>query len=126
MSLRIGCRRTRRVLRRSASSPADVALGWASACATLPKPLMEVAGEPFLVHQLRLLAAHGAREAVLCVGYLGELIEARIGAERFGIGIRYSFDGARAWTERSARCAGRCRCWVSASSCSNGDTYLRD
>jgi N-acetyl-alpha-D-muramate 1-phosphate uridylyltransferase len=57
-----------------------------------PKPLLEVAGEPFLVHQLRLLAGHGAREVVLCVGYLGELIEARIGAERFGIRVRYSFD----------------------------------
>jgi NDP-sugar pyrophosphorylase family protein len=57
-----------------------------------PKPLLEVAGEPFLVHQLRLLADHGAQHAVLCVGYLGDLIEARIGAERFGIGIRYSFD----------------------------------
>ena len=26
-----------------------------------PKPLLEVAGEPFLIHQLRLLAEHGAR-----------------------------------------------------------------
>ena len=58
-----------------------------------PKPLLEVAGEPFLVHQLRLLAAHGAREAVLCVGYLGAQIQARIGPERFGVRIRYSFDG---------------------------------
>ena len=57
-----------------------------------PKPLLEVAGEPFLVHQLRLLAAHGAREVVLCVGYRGEQIESRIGGERFGIRIRYSFD----------------------------------
>ncbi len=58
----------------------------------VPKPLLEVAGEPFLVHQLRLLAAHGASEVVLCVGYLGELIEARIGSERFGMRIGYSFD----------------------------------
>jgi NDP-sugar pyrophosphorylase family protein len=58
-----------------------------------PKPLLEVAGEPFLTHQLRLLAAHGAREAVLCVGYLGAQIQERIGLERFGIKIRYSFDG---------------------------------
>ena len=58
-----------------------------------PKPLIEVAGRPFLVHQLRLLARHGAREIVLCVGYLGELIRARIG-ERVGeLRIRYSFDG---------------------------------
>ena len=58
-----------------------------------PKPLLEVAGEPFLIHQLRLLARYGARTVVLCVGYLGELIEQRIGAGRFGISIRYSYDG---------------------------------
>lgn len=57
-----------------------------------PKPLLEVAGEPFLMHQLRLLASHGTREVVLCVGYRGEQIEARIGDERLGIRIRYSFD----------------------------------
>ncbi len=57
-----------------------------------PKPLLEVAGEPFLHHQLRLLAAHGAREVVLCVGYLGELIERRVGAERFGLRLAYSYD----------------------------------
>jgi NDP-sugar pyrophosphorylase family protein len=57
-----------------------------------PKPLLEVAGEPFLLHQLRLLERYGASEAVLCVGYRGEQIEATIGSERFGIRVRYSFD----------------------------------
>jgi len=57
-----------------------------------PKPLLEVAGEPFLIHQLRLLAAHGVSEVVLCVGYRGEQIESRIGTERFGIRVLYSFD----------------------------------
>lgn len=57
-----------------------------------PKPLLEVAGEPFLLHQLRLLAEHGAREVALCVGYRGEQIRSRIGDARFGIDIRYSFD----------------------------------
>ncbi len=57
-----------------------------------PKPLIEVAGEPFLFHQLRLLARHGGRRVVLCVGYLGELIERRVGPERFGIRIEYSYD----------------------------------
>ena len=60
--------------------------------AETPKPLLEVAGEPFLMHQLRLLAAHGTREAVLCVGYRGDQIESRIGRRQFGIAIRYSFD----------------------------------
>jgi NDP-sugar pyrophosphorylase family protein len=57
-----------------------------------PKPLIEVAGEPFLYHQLRLLEAHGAREVVLCVGHLGELIERRVGTQRFGLRIDYSYD----------------------------------
>jgi NDP-sugar pyrophosphorylase family protein len=58
-----------------------------------PKPLLEVAGRPFLLHQLELLAAHGSREAVICVGYLGAQIESRIGHQRFGVRLTYSFDG---------------------------------
>ncbi len=60
--------------------------------ADTPKPLLQVAGEPFLMHQLRLLSSHGADEVVLCVGYRGEQIQSRIGERRFGIAIRYSFD----------------------------------
>jgi NDP-sugar pyrophosphorylase family protein len=60
-----------------------------------PKPLLEVAGEPFLLHQLRLLAHHGASRAVVCVGYLGEQIVERIGSERFGIQLEYTHDGPR-------------------------------
>ena len=60
-----------------------------------PKGLLEVAGEPFLLHQLRLLAEHGATAVVICVGYLGELIVDRIGERRFGISIAYSDDGPR-------------------------------
>jgi hypothetical protein len=58
-----------------------------------PKPLIEIAGEPFLHHQLRLLRSYGARRIVLCVGYLGEQIEQRIGSDRFGLEITYSYDG---------------------------------
>jgi choline kinase/putative flippase GtrA len=58
-----------------------------------PKPLLDVAGEPFVLHQLRLLAGHGATRVVLCVGYLGELIERRVGREQFGLRIDYSYDG---------------------------------
>jgi NDP-sugar pyrophosphorylase family protein len=60
----------------------------------IPKALLRVAGEPFLVHQLRLLRSEGFRKIVLCVGYLGEMIEAKIGdGKRFGLQIDYSFDG---------------------------------
>jgi NDP-sugar pyrophosphorylase family protein len=59
-----------------------------------PKALLSVAGEPFLVHQLRLLHSHGFRKIVLCVGYLGEMIKATIGDGRnLGLQIAYSFDG---------------------------------
>jgi N-acetyl-alpha-D-muramate 1-phosphate uridylyltransferase len=57
-----------------------------------PKPLIEVAGEPFLLHQLRLLAANGATSVVVCVGYLGEQVEECVGAKRFGVTIAYSHD----------------------------------
>jgi NDP-sugar pyrophosphorylase family protein len=57
-----------------------------------PKPILEVAGEPFVFHQLRLLAEHGAERVVLCVGYLGEMIERCVGRSRYGITIDYSYD----------------------------------
>ena len=60
--------------------------------ADIPKPLLDVAGEPFLFHQLRLLGEHGAERVVLCVGYLGEMIEERVGRARYGITIDYSYD----------------------------------
>jgi NDP-sugar pyrophosphorylase family protein len=60
--------------------------------AQTPKPLLPVAGRPFLLHQLELLASHGATKAVLCVGYLGEQIAAEIGAEQFGIELAYAYD----------------------------------
>lgn len=59
----------------------------------VPKPLLPVGGEPFLMHQLRLLSKHGIGRVVLSVGYLGDLIERTIGHERFGISIDYSYDG---------------------------------
>jgi len=58
----------------------------------IPKPLVEVAGAPFLVHQLRLLASHGVTDIVLCVGYLAEMILERIGTTCCGIRITYQFD----------------------------------
>jgi len=60
-----------------------------------PKALLNVAGEPFLVHQIRLLHSHGLRKMVLCVGYLGEMIKAKLSdGSNLGVQIAYSFDGA--------------------------------
>lgn len=64
--------------------------------ARLPKALVEVAGEPFIAHQLRLLRRRGSADIVLCLGYLGEQIEAFVGDGRaFGLAVRYSHEGER-------------------------------
>jgi NDP-sugar pyrophosphorylase family protein len=62
----------------------------------IPKLLVEVAGEPFFTHQIRLLKASGITRVVLCVGYLGEMIRETYGdGSSFGIQIEYSFDGPK-------------------------------
>ena len=60
----------------------------------IPKSLLQIGGEPFLAHQLRLLVSQGFDEIVLCCGHLGEQIEQFAGdGSRFGCNIRYSYDG---------------------------------
>ena len=62
----------------------------------IPKLLVEVAGEPFFSHQLRLLRAAGLTRIVLCVGYLGEQIVALYGdGSKWGVQIDYVFDGPK-------------------------------
>jgi MurNAc alpha-1-phosphate uridylyltransferase len=61
---------------------------------TIPKALVEVAGKPFIVRQLDYLRGQGVCRVVLCIGYLGEMIEAVVGnGERFGLEVSYSPDG---------------------------------
>ena len=60
----------------------------------IPKALIEVAGQPFLSHQLSLLRSAGIRKVVLCVGYRGEMIEQSFqNGSQFGMELSYSFDG---------------------------------
>src|SRR5205823_9691663 len=62
--------------------------------ATIPKSMIEVAGEPFIAHQLRLLVGQGINEIVLCCGLMGEQIEAFVGdGAAYGCRIQYSWDG---------------------------------
>jgi|SRR5579871_4532133 len=63
---------------------------------TIPKALVEVAGRPFIDHQLALLRRNGIRRVVLCLGYLGEQIEKHLGdGARLGLTLQYSHDGDR-------------------------------
>ena len=62
----------------------------------IPKLLVELAGEPFFSHQIRLLRKSGLTRIVLCVGYLGErIVEAYGDGAKWGVRIEYSFDGPR-------------------------------
>ena len=61
---------------------------------TIPKALVEVNGEPFLAHQLRLLRTNGIERVVMCVSHLGELIRDYAGdGSAFELRLDYSFDG---------------------------------
>lgn len=56
--------------------------------------MVEVAGEPFIAHQLRLLAREGVTDVVICAGHLGDQVKAFVAdGSAFGCQVRYSFDG---------------------------------
>ncbi len=91
---------------------------------TAPKPIIEVAGEPFLIHQLRLLSSCGIRKVVLCVGHLRHQIELTVGRRWGDLDIDYSYDspaldGTLGAVRNAAPLLGR-RFLVMY-----GDTYLR-
>ena len=61
---------------------------------TIPKALVEVAGKPFIVHQLGYLREQGISQVVLCVGYLGDMIRDVVGnGASLGLKVSYSEDG---------------------------------
>ena len=62
----------------------------------LPKALLEVAGEPFLAHQLRLYGRQGIENVKLLVSYRWEQIQAFVGdGSRFGVKVDYIVDGPK-------------------------------
>jgi N-acetyl-alpha-D-muramate 1-phosphate uridylyltransferase len=59
-----------------------------------PKSLLMVNGRPFVDWQLDRFAASGARNIVMCVGYMGEAIETHVRrALDRGLMVSYSYDG---------------------------------
>jgi NDP-sugar pyrophosphorylase family protein len=59
-----------------------------------PKCLIEVAGRPFVHHQLGQLRGQGVHRVVMCVGHLGEQVAECVGdGSDFGLDVRFSFDG---------------------------------
>jgi hypothetical protein len=63
---------------------------------TIPKSLVDVAGKPFILHQLDYLRRQGLTRVVLCLGYLGEQVEDVVGdGAAYGLEVLYSWDGPR-------------------------------
>ena len=63
---------------------------------TIPKSLVDVAGKPFILHQLDYLRRQGLTRVVLCLGYLGEKVEDVVGdGAAYGLEVLYSWDGPR-------------------------------
>lgn len=60
----------------------------------IPKPMIRVAGKPFLEWVLTQLRDAGFRRAVLCTGYRGDMVQDYFGTGKsLGIAISYSDDG---------------------------------
>ncbi|MBI2069792.1 MAG: nucleotidyltransferase family protein [Elusimicrobia bacterium] len=58
---------------------------------SMPKPMIEVAGKPFLEHQMLMLKNQGFRRMLLLTGYKAEAVENYFGdGTRWGLEINYS------------------------------------
>jgi len=59
-----------------------------------PKPLLEVGGRTLIEHQIQRLRRAGYHQLVVNLGYLGHLIELRLGdGAAYGVHIRYTREG---------------------------------
>ena len=65
----------------------------------IPKPMIEIAGRPFLEYLLLQVAAYGIRDVVLCLGHLAHVVRSYFGRGRqFGVSISYSEEPKRLGT----------------------------
>lgn len=60
----------------------------------MPKAMLELAGKPFVTHQLEILKRNNVKHVVICAGYLGQVLEDYIRAGNdYGLTVDFSFDG---------------------------------
>jgi len=90
---------------------------------TIPKPMIAVAGKPFLEWQLKLLRGGGIANALLLVAYLGGQIEEYFGnGAKVGCRVDYSYEPSPLGTGGALKNAeAKLRDWFVLV---NGDTYL--
>jgi len=60
---------------------------------TVPKPMVEIEGRPFLEYKIESLKKYGIKNFIFCVGHLGHIVEEYFGdGKRFGVNILYSYE----------------------------------
>ncbi len=94
---------------------------------SVPKPLLRVAGEPFVVHQLRWLASEGVTDVVYSIGYLGHMIVDTLATrDDLGCSVRFVDEGsARLGTGGAVRLAVEAGPLTGSFFVLYGDSYLR-
>lgn len=61
---------------------------------SVPKPLVNIMGKPFIQWQIELLREFGIKRFLLCVGHRADQIETFLGdGSRFEVEVKYSHDG---------------------------------
>ncbi len=63
--------------------------------ATVPKPMLPVAGQPLVAHTLDAAIDAGAEELILVVGYEADVIRTQFGTSRQGVPINYAVQHER-------------------------------
>lgn len=59
----------------------------------IPKSLVDIDGNPFIYHQLKLLEEKGFEHVILCLGKYGEKVEKYVKSMDTKLKIDYSYDG---------------------------------
>lgn len=72
---------------------------------TTPKPVMPLAGRPFLTFMLDWLARHGVDEAILSCGFMSERVQEVLGDIYAGMRLRYVFESQPLGTAGPVRLA---------------------
>ena len=61
---------------------------------SMPKAMVPINGVPFIDYQLHYLKHQGVEKVVLCLGYLGHMIENHVAnGAQYGLRVTYSYDG---------------------------------
>jgi len=73
---------------------------------SVPKPVMPLAGRPFLTFMLDWLAAHGVDDAILSCGFLSTAVEEVLGDRHGSVALRYVVEEEPLGTAGPVRLAG--------------------